>query len=73
MLIIMTHSVYLFTAVLLGSGVGYFIARPAYKLMTEQANSKVYYVKQTKAKNCSELETERLDTSFCSPDQFTYV
>ena len=73
MLIVMVHSVILFTAVLLGSGVGYFIAQPAYGLITEHANSDVYYVKKTKAKKLAELETERLDTSFCSPEQFTFV
>lgn len=73
MLIVMVHSVILFTAILLGAGLGYFIAQPAYRLITDHAGSHIYYVKQTNTKQSAELEKERLDTSFCRPDEFTFV
>ena len=73
MLIVMVHSVILFVAILLGAGVGYFIAQPAYRWIADHAGSHTYYVKQTNAKKSSELEKERLDTSFCPSHQFTFV
>ena len=73
MLIVMVHSVILFMAILLGAGVGYFIAQPAYKWITDHAGSHIYYVKQTNAKESAELEKERLDTSFCPLNQCTFV
>ena len=73
MLIVMVHSIILFTATLLGTGVGYFIAQPAYRLLTDHVGRHIYYVKQTTAKKLTELEKERLDTSFCPSDQFTFV
>lgn len=73
MLIAMIQSVILFTAISLGAGVGYFIAQPAYGLISDHAGNDIYYVKQTEAEKLDELETERLDTSLCPPHQFTYV
>lgn len=73
MLVVMLHSAILFVATVLGAGVGYFIAQPAYGMIIDHAGDDIYYVKQTKAKKLTELETERLDTSFCPPDQLTYV
>ena len=73
MLIAMIQSVILFTAISLGAGVGYFIAQPAYGLISDHAGNDIYYVKQTEAEKLDELETERLDTSLCPPRQFTYV
>ena len=54
----MLHSTFLFAAILLGAGVGYFIAEPAYGLVTEHSKNDVYYVKRTKAKNLLDLENE---------------
>ena len=73
MLIAMIQSVILFTAISLGAGVGYFIAQPAYGLISDHAGNDIYYVKQTEVEKLDELETERLDTSLCPPHQFTYV
>ncbi|XP_028394555.1 probable low affinity copper uptake protein 2 [Dendronephthya gigantea] len=73
MLIAMVHSVVLFVAILLGSGVGYFIAQPAYGILSNLSGSGVYHVTQTKDVRLAEIKKERLDTSFCTPDQFTYI
>ena len=68
MLVVMVHSVILFVAILFGSGVGYFIAQPAYGILFHHSGSGAYYVKQTKAERLADIEKERLDTSFCTPD-----
>ncbi len=73
MLVVMVYSVILLMSVLLGAGVGYFIAQPVYGRITEHANSDVFYVKHTKAKKLGDLETEILDISSSSSDQSTYV
>lgn len=62
MLVAMVQSIMLFIAIVLGAGSGYFIGEAAFRLITDHLDSDASYIKQTDP-----------DTTFCFPDQFTYV